>query len=106
MKLLSPLYWTSSKTFLYSSRSSGSVISPSFYAFASSATNLYCAIFASGFGGGPVVLWTGAALAFAGAAAAELDDAAAAELDDAAAAELDIAAGFAVVFVWRWFYLL
>ena len=78
--------------------SSGSVISPSFHAFASSADNLYCAMSAAGFGGVPTVLYAAAcASAFDNGLDTGLD-AAAAELDAgaaAAAAELEIAADFA-----------
>ena len=110
LKLLSPLYLLAWIIFSYSSLSSGSDISPSLYAFASSADNLYCAMSAAGFGGVPTVLYAAASAsafdngfdagaAAGAAAAAELDDAAAAELDDAAAraargaaaaAELDV----------------
>ena len=48
------LYSLSSIIFSYSFLSSGSVISPFAYAFASSASNLNLAIFVPGAGGGPV----------------------------------------------------
>ena len=71
-------------------------MSPSSYAAASSASNLYNGIFACAFGGGPFATCTYCAafpFAFAGGGAA---GGAAAELDDAAAPELDAAAaGFA-----------
>ena len=101
LKPCSFLYALSLIIFSYASLSSWSVMRSCSYALASSASNLYCAIFGSGFGGVPNNICTGpaafafafagtaagaaaaaAAFAFAGGGAAELDD----DDDDAAAA--------------------
>ena len=56
LKLFFFLYSLVAIMFSYYFLSSGFVISPSLYALASSASDLYCAMFANGFGGGPVAV--------------------------------------------------